>query len=1761
MWSPQPALGGALWSGNQSLATTRQLLSTSAGLAIQGDSNFDFATISTLSVSTITGFNNGTQPIRIQNTSSILISTFRNATIDAASINLNSKTNMLINNNGTLAIDNKDPVTGNRTAANLTNIITGEGSFQALAGNLSLTTSERMNFYSGGDKYQFETYYSQANLPDGIIDMSGNNLLGVRSFSTQTISTGTIASRDIKTTSLSSIFVSTGGLKAGAAVFDSITTGGTTMTGPLNMNNNNITNVATIGATTGNFTSITGNLTGNVSGNLTGNVTGNVTGNIYNTNLTIGGQYSITETVDVGSAISNYASYANLNISAKGGLGSLVNIIADVATPNNPAVTTSQMNLEAKGNYGLITPGTPFGYIPRGGRLNITAREGLTPSPPAEVTSALFANGEIDLTAYSYGTVPGLIKLSAGANFMYAGPVSPFTALIGTNNIYGTVANTIVSGTPPSLVPTFPGTNYLYGLNGTSIQNTLYVDNITNYGNITNGLYSNLSIFITTPPGQPARDVLMSNVKYIYMQNNPTIDGAGTGSINSFSNINGSNLNIYKQGYISSLTVDDIVWNKFSEEFQTLYTSTLYASTITGFNNGNQNIRLFNNSSILISSGANLVQGGSNIILLGLSNIQGASSNISLTGSNLIAITNNTGKTNILASTLNLSASDDATLSANNKDLTVYGGLSTIITAGTSINLTAPQARITSGLSTVLTAATSFYVDTPILQNKIHLDTPSLSTLNFQATNFLATTTTVASQTITGTLTVPIISTTTINNIGAGVPITVNAPSLNTTTVNATTVAATTGNLTTVNATTVNAINMTSLGQLAIQNIKGNPNLSISTGTLNIQTTLNNPVVITTNFSYGAADQYFTVPSGVTSIQISLLGAGGGSNSSSTYSTPGSGGLVSGTLAVTPGTTYTIQVGEGGGTFPAGRQRYGGGGQGFGTTGCDGGGQTRIRTAGGSVVAVAGGGGGAARFSSYGNPGGAGGGLVGGAGGGSDPFNSPPIVSTGGGGGTQSAGGTPSYAPNNDGNPGSLYNGGAGITGAGAGGGGYYGGASGSFNAPSTETYGGGGGGSSYIAQLIGTVVNSQGGGAAPTANGSASISYFQTEVVPTIQIDAFTNITNKLTFNGNSIVTWTQTVSFTQNAFSPYYDSGWVNAVYPPTGETFSSSDYIMTVALQGSALNLGFVFTQVQVAQQVNGSTWQVKGYGTTQSQNPKYQYPTATWTVAITMTPLELCPGGAVHATPPEPSFYDGAIYQPWSYQSTIVASTLTVLGTENIAMLAGVPEPAFVSTGSIYIAGTNNTNLIGNITAVGGFTDVDLDALTGNVNVVATAGDINLSAYNNVNLTGSNGLIYTGASKLWGSNVGNSLGLYRPLRFYYEPPTAAGQSAEINIEAHPADAGVVFSLRYGVDLAAGYGYLLCEWPGYIVVPMKIYGQDIALEGGETVHINANSGNITLHATGSVLVDAPSLNMNANPITFGASGGDIQQINTAFWANGGTAQGYGGSLYLGASNSVYFQVPVGFQNTGTPLDLNGNNINNVSTATSKFLIATGATGYGTQTPISPLALVNGNGAGRSQIEFQYWEGGYKHYITSEHDGGGAAGNSLSFWIYDYSVPGSGGSSTPGTGNTRVMLMGADGVSVGTSLDMNNHDVYGVRTITNGTSQIALDPAGDMVITPPSGYSILQNGPVKSVLSATAVAQPVIQYGEDAGSGTSGNITITIPVAYTSATSYVAFASMMDTGDCKISVNRDSASQITVYWSQAGSGTHPIGWNTMGI
>jgi len=254
------------------------------------------------------------------------------------------------------------------------------------------------------------------------------------------------------------------------------------------------------------------------------------------------------------------------------------------------------------------------------------------------------------------------------------------------------------------------------------------------------------------------------------------------------------------------------------------------------------------------------------------------------------------------------------------------------------------------------------------------------------------------------------------------------------------------------------------------------------------------------------ADVTYTVPAGVTSINVELNGAGGGGGSGSGTLSGGAGGRVTGTLAVTPGETLTVVVGIGG-TRPTSYYPvvtgYGGGGSAGGISGVGdsggGGGRSAIRRGGVDIV-TAGGGGGAEGSRYY--AGGLGGGTTGGSGGG--------FQNGEGLGGTQTQGGAGGQGANSS--PGSLGIGGnasaygAGFNGAGGGGGGYYGGGSGNS---SGSQPGGGGGGSSYVALLTGTVVNTQGGGAAGGttsigSNGSVIISipgYTQTTLGNIIEV------------------------------------------------------------------------------------------------------------------------------------------------------------------------------------------------------------------------------------------------------------------------------------------------------------------------------------------------------------------------------------------------------------------------------------------------------------------------------------------------------------------------------------------------------------------------------------------------------------------------------------------------------------------------------------
>ena len=249
----------------------------------------------------------------------------------------------------------------------------------------------------------------------------------------------------------------------------------------------------------------------------------------------------------------------------------------------------------------------------------------------------------------------------------------------------------------------------------------------------------------------------------------------------------------------------------------------------------------------------------------------------------------------------------------------------------------------------------------------------------------------------------------------------------------------------------------------------------------------------TETFGYTGSVQAFTVPAGVTSVRIGVWGAEGGLGyhnvpTQGRVGRGGRGGYAEAVIATTPGETLNIYVGESrNAASTISGVAFNGGGSGgslptYPRFGGPGGGASDVRrgTSLADRVVVAGGGGGAGCCGWDGPSGGPGGGLNGYAG--ATLAHAPGYgcsVSTGGGGGTQSAGGAYGYdqcSPSN-----ALYQGTAGVLGAGGtggkgqsnqsvynsgtgggGGGGFYGGGGGGGSYESFVS-GGGGGGSSYV--------------------------------------------------------------------------------------------------------------------------------------------------------------------------------------------------------------------------------------------------------------------------------------------------------------------------------------------------------------------------------------------------------------------------------------------------------------------------------------------------------------------------------------------------------------------------------------------------------------------------------------------------------------------------------------------------------------------------
>ncbi len=414
----------------------------------------------------------------------------------------------------------------------------------------------------------------------------------------------------------------------------------------------------------------------------------------------------------------------------------------------------------------------------------------------------------------------------------------------------------------------------------------------------------------------------------------------------------------------------------------------------------------------------------------------------------------------------------------------------------------------------------------------------------------------------------------------------------------------------------------------------------------------------TITFTYTGDYYSWTVPSGVTSLTFDAQGSRGSGSNNDVTTRGGYGGRVTGTYAVTPGTTLYIYVGGKSGTSAAG---WNGGGAGY-SNGGGGGGATDVRTLVGNFssrkIVAGGGGGGISNYSAGIDIGGAGGDLIGGEG-------QSGTASYRTGGGTQSAGGVqynwPGYAASQNG---SFGVGGNALDGSGGGGGGgYYGGGGG--------TWVGGGGGSSYTDPVsVSSVTHTQGYNS--SGNGVLSFTYLNSPIPTTFS----TSQSSPTNIGTSSTVTYSLILSqsVTDLAAADFQFGGTSSCNTP--GLSGSGTTYTVTV----TNCSAGTLILQLKA----NSITGTSTGPPSVASAN----------TVVI----------DRVAPTFTAPQSYPTGVFYPGNTLTfnMLMSETVTVSGTPRIPLTIGT-----TTRYATYSAGTNTKTLSFTYTVASSLNDIDGD----------------------------------------------------------------------------------------------------------------------------------------------------------------------------------------------------------------------------------------------------------------------------------------------------------------------------------------------------------------------------------------------------------------------------------------------------------------------
>jgi hypothetical protein len=141
-------------------------------------------------------------------------------------------------------------------------------------------------------------------------------------------------------------------------------------------------------------------------------------------------------------------------------------------------------------------------------------------------------------------------------------------------------------------------------------------------------------------------------------------------------------------------------------------------------------------------------------------------------------------------------------------------------------------------------------------------------------------------------------------------------------------------------------------------------------------------------------------------------------------------------------------------------------------------------------------------------------------------------------------------------------------------------------------------------------------------------------------------------------------------------------------------------------------------------------------------------------------------------------------------------------------------------------------------------------------------------------------------------------------------------------------------------------------------------------------------------------------------------------------------------------------------------------------------GNVGIGTDSPLAKLEIIGGSDynvtTGNALISFQYSGGGYRHFIKTRHLNGNHVddGNAIDFYLNTNSI--NTASSSPGTGNSKILSIQGSGLNVTGQIIRN----VAVDTYTQGTTTQTIANNTDTLIT--NFSSIITNGTTGITYSA---------------------------------------------------------------------------------